>query len=27
METPDLFLSVALEWLADRIAPESAAVS
>lgn len=27
METPDTFLSVLLEWLADRIAPESAAVS
>jgi pimeloyl-ACP methyl ester carboxylesterase len=27
METPDLFLSVLLEWLADRIAPEPAAVS
>jgi pimeloyl-ACP methyl ester carboxylesterase len=27
METPDLFLSVVLEWLADRIAPEPAAVS
>jgi pimeloyl-ACP methyl ester carboxylesterase len=27
METPELFLSVVLEWLADRIAPESAAVS
>jgi len=27
METPDQFLSVVLEWLADRIAPESAAVS
>lgn len=27
METPDLFLSVLLEWLAYRIAPESAAIS
>jgi len=27
METPDLFLSVLLEWLADRIASEPAAVS
>jgi pimeloyl-ACP methyl ester carboxylesterase len=27
METPDQFLSVVLEWVADRIAPESAAVS
>jgi pimeloyl-ACP methyl ester carboxylesterase len=27
LETPDRFLSVLLEWLADRIAPESAAVS
>ncbi len=27
METPDLFLSVVQEWLADRIAPEPAAVS
>jgi pimeloyl-ACP methyl ester carboxylesterase len=27
METPDLFLRVLLEWLADRIAPEPAAVS
>jgi pimeloyl-ACP methyl ester carboxylesterase len=27
METPDLFLGVLLEWLADRIAPEPAAVS
>jgi pimeloyl-ACP methyl ester carboxylesterase len=27
METPDQFLSVVREWLADRIAPEPAAVS
>jgi pimeloyl-ACP methyl ester carboxylesterase len=27
METPELFLSVVFEWLADRIAPEPAAVS
>src|SRR5260370_20537053 len=27
IETPDLFLSVLQDWLADRIAPEPAAVS
>jgi hypothetical protein len=27
IETHDLFLSVVQEWLADRIAPEPAAVS